>query len=61
MKHQIEDIVDECPGVQDIDNRVRVARGESGAGSSSEGGTTSLGTGTFGASTSGSRGSSKKE
>ena len=61
MKHLIEDIVDECPGVQDIDNRVRVARGESGAGSSAEGGTTSLGTGTFGASTSGSRGSSKKE
>ena len=25
MKHGIEDIVDACPGVQDIDNRVRVA------------------------------------
>jgi hypothetical protein len=25
MKHAIEDIVDACPGVQDIDNRVRVA------------------------------------
>jgi hypothetical protein len=25
MKHAIEDLVDGCPGVQDIDNRVRVA------------------------------------
>lgn len=25
MKHAIEDLVDVCPGVQDIDNRVRVA------------------------------------
>ena len=25
MKHAIEDLVDACPGVQDIDNRVRVA------------------------------------
>jgi BON domain len=25
MKHAIEDIVDACPGVQDIDNRVRIA------------------------------------
>jgi len=24
MKHAIEDLVDECPGIQDIDNRVRV-------------------------------------
>jgi hypothetical protein len=29
MKHQIEDLVDNCLGVQDIDNRVRVSRGES--------------------------------
>ena len=26
MKHYIEDLVDACPGVQDIDNRIRVGR-----------------------------------
>jgi hypothetical protein len=26
MKHEIEDLVDACPGVQDIDNRIRVER-----------------------------------
>jgi len=26
MKHSIEDLVDNCPGVQDIDNRIRVGR-----------------------------------
>ncbi|HVC30384.1 MAG TPA: BON domain-containing protein [Steroidobacteraceae bacterium] len=26
MKHAIEDLVDACPGVQDIDNRIRVGR-----------------------------------
>lgn len=26
MKHAIEDLVDACPGVQDIDNRIRVSR-----------------------------------
>jgi hypothetical protein len=26
MKHAIEDLVDRCPGVKDIDNRIRVAR-----------------------------------
>lgn len=26
MKHAIEDLVDACPGVQDIENRVRVRR-----------------------------------
>lgn len=26
MKHAIEDMVDACPGVQDIDNRIRVRR-----------------------------------
>lgn len=26
MKHAIEDLVDACPGVQDIDNRIRVPR-----------------------------------
>jgi osmotically-inducible protein OsmY len=25
MKHAIEDMVDDCPGVMEIDNRVRVA------------------------------------
>jgi len=25
MKHAIEDLVDACPGIQDIDNRIRVA------------------------------------
>ena len=29
MKHAIEDLVDNCPGVQDIDNRIRVGRQES--------------------------------
>ncbi|HEY1282932.1 MAG TPA: BON domain-containing protein [Steroidobacteraceae bacterium] len=39
MKHAIEDMVDACPGVQDIDNRVRVDRnmGTSGGSSSSTG------------------------
>ncbi len=26
MKHAIEDLVDACPGVQDIDNRIRLRR-----------------------------------
>jgi osmotically-inducible protein OsmY len=26
MKHAIEDLADACPGVQDIDNRIRVRR-----------------------------------
>jgi osmotically-inducible protein OsmY len=29
MKHSIEDLVDQCPGVQDIDNRIRVGRADS--------------------------------
>lgn len=45
MKHAIEDLVDACPGVQDIENRVRVAspnyQGTSGTTGSS--GTTSQG------------------
>jgi osmotically-inducible protein OsmY len=28
MKHAIEDIVDDCIGVKDIDNKVRVSQGE---------------------------------
>jgi hypothetical protein len=34
MKHTIEDLVDAAPGVQDIDNRIRVERGEAGSSSS---------------------------
>ena len=26
MKHAIEDLTDACPGVQDIENRIRVRR-----------------------------------
>jgi hypothetical protein len=36
MKHMIEDLVDGCPGVQDIDNRVRVARDNDGGTSASD-------------------------
>jgi hypothetical protein len=32
MRHRIEDRVDECMGVKDIDNRIRVARGAAAAG-----------------------------
>jgi osmotically-inducible protein OsmY len=32
MKHRIEDLVDECMGVKDIDNRIRVVRGFAGSG-----------------------------
>jgi len=46
MKHNIEDLVDACPGVQDIDNRIRVNRGY-GSGSS----TTSTASNTTSAST----------
>jgi osmotically-inducible protein OsmY len=37
MKHAIEDLVDNCPGVQDIDNRVRVAGAMSQSQSQSSG------------------------
>lgn len=37
MKHTIEDLVDAAPGVQDIDNRIRVRREESRYGSSQSG------------------------
>jgi osmotically-inducible protein OsmY len=36
MKHAIEDLVDRCPGVKDIDNRVRVARAGEHGGSAFE-------------------------
>jgi hypothetical protein len=29
MKHAIEDMVDDCPGVSDIENRLRVSQGQS--------------------------------
>ena len=48
MKHSIEDLVDECPGVQDIDNRIRVQR--EGASTSSLSGS-STGTSDVGTST----------
>ena len=35
MKHQLEDLVDRCLGVKDIDNRVRVERESSSGGTSS--------------------------
>jgi hypothetical protein len=44
MKHAIEDLVDACPGVQDIDNRVRVA-GAMSQSQSSGGSQSSLQTG----------------
>jgi osmotically-inducible protein OsmY len=44
MKHEIEDLIDRCLGVKDIDNRVRVQRAGSGAsfgsGSGASGGST---------------------
>jgi osmotically-inducible protein OsmY len=36
MKHAIEDLADQCPGVQDVDNRIRVRREEWGAGSTAD-------------------------
>ena len=35
MKHAIEDLTDQCPGVQDVDNRIRVQRSEWGSSSAS--------------------------
>ena len=46
MKHCIEDIVDDCMGVKDIDNRIRVSQGQQGAETSmSIGGGTGAGMG----------------
>jgi osmotically-inducible protein OsmY len=65
MKHVIEDIVDACPGVQDIDNRVRVARGDPSASANDSGTGTgssaSSATGTYGAPSSRTGTGSKKE
>jgi hypothetical protein len=62
MKHAIEDLVDECPGVQDIENRIRVDSnfGQSMTGStSSQSSTAGQSSGTsFGASGSSAGGSS---
>lgn len=58
MKHHVENLVDACAGVQDIDNQLRVARG-TGASSMRDGGTSSSASGTSGSgSTSPSGGSS---
>jgi osmotically-inducible protein OsmY len=46
MKHAIEDLVDECPGVQDIDNRVRVQREGASTSSLSGSGTSDAGAST---------------
>jgi osmotically-inducible protein OsmY len=40
MKHAIEDVADSCPGIQDVDNRIRVEREGGGLSSSSSGSTT---------------------
>ncbi len=69
MKHYIEDLVDMCPGVQDIDNRVRVDRGASDRNRGSSSGSSSASAGTTsqssvspsGTSQSGQAGSRKKE
>jgi osmotically-inducible protein OsmY len=46
MKHVIEDIADNCPGVEDVENRVRVSRGGSGSeGEASTGSTSSSSSG----------------
>ena len=50
MKHAIEDLVDACPGVQDIDNRIRVDRNMSASGSSSYTGVSSASSTTPGSS-----------
>ena len=45
MKHAIEDIADNCAGVEDVENRVRVSRGGSGSeGEASTGATPSSST-----------------
>jgi osmotically-inducible protein OsmY len=51
MKHAIEDLVDECPGVQDIDNRVRVQRESASTSSLSGSSTSTTGTSDVGTST----------
>jgi osmotically-inducible protein OsmY len=55
MKHALEDLIDACPGVKDIDNRVRVSP-EGGGSQSPMGPGTSSGVGGTSGSTSGSSG-----
>jgi hypothetical protein len=43
MKHRVEDIAESCAGVRDIDNRIRVATGNSSLSSSQRGATTASG------------------
>ncbi len=56
MKHAIEDLVDAAPGVQDIDNRIRVERTESQYGSGQSGAGQTATSGTVYGSTGGSSG-----
>jgi hypothetical protein len=60
MKHALEDLIDACPGVTDIDNRVRVSQGgsqsQTGQGASSGSSGTSGSTSGQTGSTSGSSG-----
>jgi hypothetical protein len=53
MKHRIEDMVDDCMGVQDIDNRIRVSPGYAQAGQSASETTMSVGSPGAGSSASG--------
>jgi osmotically-inducible protein OsmY len=50
MKHALEDLADACPGVEDVDNRVRVSRGsgESESGASGSGSTSATGSSSTG-------------
>jgi hypothetical protein len=43
MKHRVEDIAESCAGVRDIDNRIRVATGNSSLSSPQRGATTASG------------------
>jgi hypothetical protein len=54
MKHAIEDLVDDCMGVKDIDNRVRVVHGQPGGMGGMQSAQTSIGTGYGGGGSSGS-------
>ncbi|MEP7247039.1 MAG: BON domain-containing protein, partial [Gammaproteobacteria bacterium] len=60
MKHNIEDLVDACPGVQDIDNRIRVSRnyGAGSAGTTASSAATGISSGVAGTSSAGLGGSS---
>jgi hypothetical protein len=53
MKHALEDLIDACPGVTDIDNRVRVSQGgsQSQTGQSGSSGTSGSTSGQTGSTT----------